>query len=434
MRLPVLTAVSDTKCEAALVRAFESRDLGVTVVRRCVDIADLLAAAAAGTARAVVLSSDLRRLDRAALARLAVARVGVVALVPPGDEAAERRMRQLGIGDVLPADAAPAQVAAVAAGAAAGTASRTPRGAALSDPLRGIADPHVIDSELDELAADLDPSGRLVAVWGPAGAPGRTTVAVNLAAELAQLGHQTLLVDADTYGGSIAQQLGLLDEAPGVAAAARLANAGTLDVPQLANLARQVSPALRVLTGISRPERWPELGGAAIDVVLALARRLVEWTVVDCGFSLEQDEELSYDTATPRRNAATLTALASADMVVAVGGADPVSVQRLVRGLAALADVVPGVDPVVVVNRVRPSLMGGNAEREIAAALERYAGRRPAAFVPADVKAVDAALMAGHWLGESTPTSPARQAVASLARSLAGHPARRRRGVLARRR
>ena len=44
----------------------------------------------------------------------------------------------------------------------------------------------------------------VVAVWGPTGAPGRTTIAVTLATELAALGI-TVLVDADTYGGSVAQ-------------------------------------------------------------------------------------------------------------------------------------------------------------------------------------------------------------------------------------
>ena len=71
--------------------------------------------------------------------------------------------------------------------------------------------------------------GRVVAVWGPTGAPGRTTVAVGVADEAARLGVSTLLVDADVYGGVVAQVLGLLDESPGLAGAARQASAGGLD-------------------------------------------------------------------------------------------------------------------------------------------------------------------------------------------------------------
>ena len=90
MRLPVVTAVVDARWEAGLVSAFERSEHNIIVVRRCVDLADLLATAATGTARAALLSADLRRLDREALARLAAAHIAVVGLVPPGDEQADR--------------------------------------------------------------------------------------------------------------------------------------------------------------------------------------------------------------------------------------------------------------------------------------------------------------------------------------------------------
>ena len=63
-------------------------------------------------------------------------------------------------------------------------------------------------------------------------------MAVGLATELAVLGTATLLVDADVYGGVVAQVLGLLDESPGLAAATRQANTGQLDRAALARLAR----------------------------------------------------------------------------------------------------------------------------------------------------------------------------------------------------
>ncbi len=99
----------------------------------------------------------------------------------------------------------------------------------------------------------------------------------------------------------------------------------------------------------------------------AVARQLAALTVVDCGFGLEQDEELSYDTTAPRRNGSTLATLADADHVVAVGSADPVGLQRLVRGLAELSEVLPQCRPQVVVNRVRKGPINGDPEQEIAA-------------------------------------------------------------------
>jgi MinD-like ATPase involved in chromosome partitioning or flagellar assembly len=261
-------------------------------------------------------------------------------------------------------------------------------------------------------------------------------VAVGIAAELAELGFPTLLVDADVYGGVVAQLLGLLDEAPGIAAACRLANNGSLDLTALAELAVQVRPQLRVLTGIARAERWPELRPSAIEAVLGLARSLAAYVVVDCGFGLERDEELSYDTIAPRRNGATLAVLDAADRVVAVASGDPVGLQRYVRALAELGDAIPGRAPVTVVNRVRPAVIGGgDPEVEIAAALSRYAGVSDVRFVPLDVAAYDAALAAGRTLAEAAPVSPARLALQAIAAGISGtRLARRRRRRLGSRR
>jgi Flp pilus assembly CpaE family ATPase len=156
-------------------------------------------------------------------------------------------------------------------------------------------------------------------------------------------------------------------------------------------------------------------------------------TVVDCGFCLEQDEELAFDTAAPRRNGATLTFLESADTVVVVGAADPVGLQRLVRALGELKDVVPGVQPTVVVNRLRPSSVPGNAESEIRQALQRYAGVEQLRVVPLDTVGVDAAVCAGQTLQEASSASPARLALAAFAADLAGVPQEQRRRRLGRR-
>src|SRR5579884_3717505 len=113
-RVPILTAVTDARWEAELVAAIEGDDLGISVTRRCVDLADLLATAATGSARAALLSADLRRLDGAALTRLAVSGVAVVGVVPADGDgaAAERRLRELGVAAVLPADRGPRDIAA----------------------------------------------------------------------------------------------------------------------------------------------------------------------------------------------------------------------------------------------------------------------------------------------------------------------------------
>lgn len=268
---------------------------------------------------------------------------------------------------------------------------------------------------------------RVVAVWGPAGAPGRTTVAVGLAAELADAGSEVLLVDADTYAASVAQVLGLLDESPGLVSAVRAGLDGRLDPAVLARLAPVASPRLRVLTGLTRAARWSELRPAGLQAVLAAGRVLADVVVVDLAPPLEEDEELSYDTAAPRRNGAALDVLRAADDVVVVGSADPVGLQRLVRALQDLAAAVPSAAPVVVVNKVRADAVGRNPTLRVTEALERFAGVTLRHLVPDDRAATDRALLSGRTLLEQAPDSPARAALRTLAGSFlpAALPARR---------
>ncbi len=418
---------------------------GVSVVRRCADVSELVSVVEAGVGELAVVSADLRGLDLSVVRRLRDHGVRVVGLHPAADDAAEQRLRQLSITQVLPAEASAAEFALVlgrdrrdpeptttgddGVGQAhdLGDADPTPpRGGA--DRAAGVASTATPTTTGATTATTTDGPdshpgegeprrARLLAVWGPTGAPGRTTVATTLAAELADRGVEVLLVDADTYGGCVAQSLGLLDEAPGIAAACRAADQGTLDVAGLARLAPIVAGRLRVLTGMPKPERWTEVRAAPLERVLELSRSLVEVVVVDCGFCLEDDEELSYDTAAPRRNEATLTSLACADEVVAVGGADPVALQRLVRALQELG-TVPSPEPVVVVNRVRPAAVGSHPATRIADSLRRFAGLETVRFVPDEPAVLDACLLAGRSVVEQAPGSGVRSAVADLADEL----------------
>jgi len=180
-----------------------------------------------------------------------------------------------------------------------------------------------------------------------------------------------------------------------------------------------VLPELRLLSGISRADRWPELPASSLELVLSQARALAEVTVIDTGFCLEQDEMLSYDTRAPARNAATLAALEQADLVVVVGAADPVGVQRLVRALADAADRGLALTRRVVVNRVRPTVAGARPGEAVAAALARYAGVEDVVLVPEDRSVVDAAMLEGRALREVAPGSPARRSLAALAADVA---------------
>jgi MinD-like ATPase involved in chromosome partitioning or flagellar assembly len=240
-----------------------------------------------------------------------------------------------------------------------------------------------------------------------------------MAGELAAAGQSVLLIDADSYGASVAGALGLLDEAAGLAQACRLADQGQLDADGLLRVATPValkSGTFRVLTGITRADRWTELRASALGLVLERAKEIADVIVIDTGFCLEADEELSFDTMAPRRNAATLRSLELADTVYAIGGADSIGVPRLVRGLSELEAAVPHASPKVVLNKVRMSAVGRSPERQLRDAWARYGpAEEIAAFLPADNVAADAALLSGALLLEAAPESRLRHAIAELA-------------------
>lgn len=458
MSIAVVTAADGAAWEAVLLADPGLRAAGVIdIVRRCVDVVELLAVAASGQATAALVDARLRRLDPDAVDRLLAAGVAVVGVA--GGEPDSELLREAGVGFSVMAGSDASVFAEVIAGAVRDLAGDEPGGRSFGDPAFATGsvlppvDPQRPDPIQPFIAAENFsagigagataspsspvaglPGGRpangafatepaVIAVWGPTGAPGRSTVAVTLADELARLGMSSLLIDADVYGGVVATMFGLLDDSPGLVAACRQAQAHRLDSAALASLCWQLPGELRVLTGIARADRWPEIRPTALTEVLDVARELAAFTIVDLGFALETDEELSFDTLAPRRNGATLATLDAADLVLVVGSADPVGTQRLVRGLAELRAAEVSTPVWIALNRVRRGSVPGNPGTELDTALRRFTGHSAAALLPYDLTGLDQAAVAGKTLGEAAPTSPLRRAVTELATALSGVPA-----------
>ncbi len=461
----------------------------VTVIRRCEDLAELISVARSGLADAVLVAGDTEQLTRTAIDALTGGRSGdrPVAVVALSAVAGEReRLSGLGVPVSAP-EVEARELAALLLEATtrsvpeptAVTSSRpetapSPDGRAdgraeVADPApdrtsraRADVDPDVVpgrESDVGTVRAgasarptegpcapddfagspgdtpgpDVEAVGdsRVTAVWGPAGAPGRTTVAVNLAVELALAGRRTLLLDLDTYAAAAGVHLGLLEESAGIAQACRLAERDGVTAAGLDRAAvgvRVAGATLQVLTGLTRSDRWPELRRAAVEEVLAAAAAGWDEVVLDCGFCLEQDEELSFDVPAPQRNAATLAGLDAADRVIAVGTGDPVGLPRLIRGLdeldrhlasagAAGAEPAGGSVVEVVVNQVRAEVSGVAPRTQIGSVVERFGGDRTVvAYLPWDRRSLDRALLGGQVLAEAAPSSALRRALAELVR------------------
>jgi MinD-like ATPase involved in chromosome partitioning or flagellar assembly len=394
------------------------------LVKRCLDLPDLLATAAAGTAQVAVVSDQLPGLDADSVHRLARDGVRTVAVVSPtagrraGEDrlASRARLLRLGVARVVDEDAVATLGDHVldateqelrlegAGGAVDGTrVAPPPEGGPVTAAPVAVGDQDVV--------ADGATQGSVVAVWGPTGAPGRTTVAIALAAESAARGVSVTLVDADPYGGAVGQHLAVLDEVSGLLAAARLANAGQLDRTRLVELARGVGPGLRLVSGLPRPDRWTEVRPQVLVEVLDVARTLDEMVVVDTGFGLPSTP-LDPFAAGPARDEITLGVLETADRLVVVGSADPVGLTRLVRALRDVTEVRPEGPQVVVVNRMRSSL--GWSAREVGDLVTQVVPAARLVFLPEDRLAVDRALVSGRTLVESGD-GPLRRALAELA-------------------
>ena len=382
--ITVVTAAAGEAWESTAVQHMQATS-DLHLGRRCVDVPDLLAIASAKGAQVALISLALPGLDADTVYRLGQHQIRVVAVVEPSSA---HRAHALGIASTIGPHVLDS-IATFLAG--------------LSMPDAAVHVPAAVAA---------DDEGTIVAVWGPAGAPGRSTVSLSLACEFAALGHRTLLIDADPYGGAIAQMLGVLDEVSGLLAAARAANAGTLE--SVHEHAYTVSDNLALLTGLPRAALWAQLRGGAIDSLFARARAESEVVVVDCGFSLESAEVL--DSGAPRRNQLTLQAVEHADRVVVVGTADPVGLTRLARGIHELKEAVPGAPFDVVVNRYRPEM--GWSTDQVSDTLHRLTRMAPIAFLPNDQRATDRALITGRSLLEAVPDAPVVRAIRKLASKL----------------
>ncbi len=412
----VLVAGGGAAWEARALEVLGSRS-GVVVLKRCVDVDDLLAASASGQADVAVVGLDAHGLDQGAVDLVRRHGVRPVVVVPRGtpSEAARARAVRIGVRTLVAEEQVDTLGEAVTRpeeGRSGATSVRD--GAGHAEQAWGGALHEEPDGGGPAAAPGDHGPGRVVAVWGPGGAPGRSTVATTLAATLAARRRRTVLVDVDPWGGSVAQQLGVLDEVSGLLAAARLASGGVL-AERFPTVLRSLGQHLELLTGLPRADRWPEVRDGVVEEVLGLARQRGH-VVVDTGAPLERDTAVDL-AGRPGRNGTTLAALAEADEVVVVGTADPVGLSRLARGLVELAEETGGRPVHLAVNRMRGSL--GWSAGDVEQMVRGFAEIASTTFLPEDQAATDRALVAGRSVVE-VGDGPLAEAVGRLADTVLG--------------
>ena len=356
-----------------------------------------------------------RRSTRAAFSAASAAGSGAVGAGPAG--AGPARAGGAGVTGALAAPSSQNNVAPL--NAAATTHSAQPEvklgwpvtAGTPSSPATSAFAPASHREEID--AAGKPQIGKIIAVWGTHGAPGRSTLALALAAYLNEQG-STILVDCDINAPAQVQLLGLPEDSSGLASAARLATHGELDSTRLVQTLLSAKADLQVLTGLGRSGRWRELPVASMNKVWEVCRHTAEYTVVDLSGGLEEErvEDFAME---PDHDAVAAALLEQADLTLIVGAADPVGIRRLIQLLNSNRQAVGGRSQVVV-NRVRSSTAGADPNSAIGSVLARYTSASDIVYVPADYRLFDKALMQAQPVAVVESRSAAAKSIAKLAK------------------
>lgn len=358
---------------------------GFTVIRRCVEAADLLAAASIEPDADIVVDVDTPRLGADAFAALPQSRARrIIALA--ADERGAISARAWGVDSVIEGC-----------------------GGSTIDEITAALRSAPLGQRPPERTSDAPPSmgGRVVVVYGPTGSPGRSTVALGLAESWAQAGERVCLVDADTVAPSLAFMVGMTEDVSGVLVAARYADQGALDARSLGSSCRRLKDRLWLMSGIGSPDRWLYVRPAALDRVWQSCARHFDRVVVDVNpllNTVEADDPLAG--ALPARDSTTRSALRASDTVVLVSRSDPLNMSRLLTDIPSIQGLLDHARIEVVVNRVpRRKTAIRSRVRE---ALMESGYTFPAYLIPDDA-AVPTCIASGALLGEVSVSGRVRR-------------------------
>lgn len=255
-------------------------------------------------------------------------------------------------------------------------------------------------------------SPKLICVFGLQGA-GRSTLAANIAAELAIAKRQTLLIDADTFSSSLVTLLGITEHPVGLPALARCVRTGTLSLAEIQRQTMNLQVAKETfgfLAGMPARHRWSEIAPSTMQTILETAKAEYESIVVDLPPLL--GNELERPESPLKRDSLTNWLLAHADILLVVAQADPISLARLIALETSLNNTPTNTK--ILINRYRKSALGPNAKHQIRDTLHTLMKRKVAHFLPDDPKATDSALWRGGTLHQSRAKSQLRKAIAKL--------------------
>lgn len=259
-----------------------------------------------------------------------------------------------------------------------------------------------LESAVDRIRstrAPLDNASRRICVVGASGGAGATTIACNLAMELAHLTvRRCALVDLNLEFGDVSCAF---DVEPKYSIADVCRDGIECDRTLLETVLHELPPHVSLL---SRPERVEDaraITPEGVDAMLHMLGQMFPFVVVDL----------------PRHtNYLSSVAVSSADRVLVVAQLSVPLLRNAKRVFRSLMELGATEDRIeIVLNRCN-----ANFERITAEEVEKQFSRPLFAVVPNDYRRVGASRDMGKPIMNDAPNSPARLAIQTLARKLSG--------------
>ena len=379
-----IVALGLVEWEAAFVSGLGHPMLGMSVQRRCVDGVDVRAAIQVVATDVVIVSDYTPRIDQDLMNELHDKNIDIFAI---GDD--ENYWLDLGATKFIELD--------------------------LENPLRAINKiaealrANVVTPQEENL-----PKGEFIAVAGFGGACGRSTLVKELSWQLAATGSKTLMVDADTYGPSLAQELGIAAAGAGLLEVCRQFEKRNLTVKPFDNSAQVIASNLSLLPGLARTSRWTDLRIPALRTTWENAQTNFDFVVTDVGGVLEIDHSLMHEASLPRRHAAALTALAAATSTIICARADSIGISRLIKGYLEFHELFAN-------SNVSAVVWGTSSDRnakEVTQAITRHTGLSAVTCIPHDWELSSSALAGAITMSSIAPKSEIAQKYKSVAESM----------------
>jgi len=237
-------------------------------------------------------------------------------------------------------------------------------------------------------------NGQIVAVMGTKGGVGKSVVATNIAASLAEQGVKVILVDLDLNSGDTGIMLSL-EPVHTIRDAAMASD--RLDAPMLGGLLTEHKSGAKVLLAPARPEDADVVTAARVGKILALLSGMADVVVIDTPSAWDET---------------TLAAVDASDRILAITGMDVPSIKNTAVMLSRLKQLGRLNGTVkVVLNRADSKVLIDEKD------VEKALGYRVSNRVPSD-RAVPRSVNMGAPIVMEAPRSAVAKALVGLSRDL----------------